>query len=187
MSAAISTGVVVKTDRRPPSRSLPAFSLNLRHAVSGQPIRATQLKIQASSAMLRTPGSGLKTMCLLRVDAGGDEGRGGPSRVVARESSAGPPPHVDRLRQARCMSTTQIKGQFMGFSCKLHEVDDRAEGNCRRCKFPVGWTPEKKKKPVQPSPWSSSRKNIRFVGDRRFATQSLTRASRRRPRPAEWR
>ena len=52
---------------------MPAFSLNCVMRFS-QPMRATQLKTQASSACSAT-WLWLKTICCVGVDAGGDKGR----------------------------------------------------------------------------------------------------------------
>ena len=69
-----------------------------------QPTRATQLKIQVSSACSDT-WLWLKTMCFFGVDAAGDEGRGhfaGIARELRRTA-----PDLDTGCVSACKSTTQ--------------------------------------------------------------------------------
>ena len=86
-----------------------------------QPTRATQLKIQASSACPET-WLWLNTMCFFGSMPAGDEGRGhlaGVAREFRRSA-----PHLHRLRQ-RVQVDHAIQA-VVGL-LQLHEVDDRAE------------------------------------------------------------
>ena len=98
------------------SRSLPALSLNWVMRLS-QPMRATQLKTQASSACSGT-WLWLKTMLLFRVDAAGDEGGGDLARVRLQRDRV--LRHRDRMQVDDAIHAVEVLLQ-------LDEFDDRAE------------------------------------------------------------
>ncbi len=110
---------------------MPALSLNCVMRFI-QPMRATQLKIQASSACCGT-WDWLKTILFLRIDAGGEEGGGDRADLGGHVL-------VDQLGRQRMHVDDAVDAVVVFL--QGDELSDGAE-IVAEMEVPVGCTPEK--------------------------------------------